>query len=474
MGQRMKSKRFEDSISSRFLINVIDVVLLCVGFFLAHYAFLHSGQNYVTMPETQRNLVIAVLCYVPVAAFLPPVALRRVTGTDRIARNVFLTTTMHFILFLVVNFLLKTNHIPRGYLLSIYAIYTLLMLVERIAMFRYIKKVHNNGFSLARVLLVGNGEEMRELYFDLKTTTYGLDIEGLFATDIEKNLPEGVKLKGVPSQALPYLEKNADSIDAVYCSMASLNREDARALFSFCENNMIRFFMVPVYVNLTRRHMVNTQVGNSFVLAPREEPLRSFGNRAMKRTLDLVVSTIFLLTLFPIIYVIVAVVIKCQSPGPVFFRQKRNGLYGKEFYCYKFRSMHVNADADKVQATENDPRKFPFGDFMRRANIDELPQFINVFVGNMSLVGPRPHMLAHTEEYRKIVNRYMVRHWVKPGITGWAQVQGFRGETRYLSQMENRVHADIWYVENWSFWLDVRIIASTFFKTLLHKEENAY
>ena len=111
---------------------------------------------------------------------------------------------------------------------------------------------------------------------------------------------------------------------------------------------------------------------------------------------------------------------------------------------------------------------------MRRANIDELPQFINVFVGNMSLVGPRPHMLAHTEEYRKIVNRYMVRHWVKPGITGWAQVQGFRGETRYLSQMENRVYADIWYVENWSFWLDVRIIASTFFKTLLHKEENAY
>ena len=453
----MKSKRFEDSVSSRLLINVIDVVLLCVGFFLAHYAFLHTELNCVPMSDTQRNLVIAVLCYVPVAAFLPPVALRRVTGTDKIARNVFLTTTMHFILFLVVNYLLKTNHIPRGYLLSIYAIYTLLMLVERIAMFRYMKKVRNNGFSLARVLLVGNGEEMRELYFDLKDTTYGLDIEGLFATDIEKDLPEGIKLKGVPSQALPYLEQNADSIDAVYCSMASLNREDARALFSFCENNMIRFFMVPVYVNLTRRHMVTTQVGNSFVLAPREEPLRSFGNRAMKRTLDLLVSTIFLLTLFPIIYVIVAAVIKCQSPGPVFFR-----------------SMHVHADADKVQATENDPRKFPFGDFMRRANIDELPQFINVFVGNMSLVGPRPHMLAHTEEYRKIVNRYMVRHWVKPGITGWAQVQGFRGETRYLSQMENRVHADIWYVENWSFWLDVRIIASTFFKTLLHKEENAY
>ena len=111
---------------------------------------------------------------------------------------------------------------------------------------------------------------------------------------------------------------------------------------------------------------------------------------------------------------------------------------------------------------------------MRRHNIDELPQFINVLMGSMSLVGPRPHMIAHTEEYRKIVNRYMVRHWVKPGITGWAQVQGLRGETRNLIQMRKRVHADIWYVTNWSFWLDVRIIARTLLQTLLNKEKNAY
>lgn len=246
------------------------------------------------------------------------------------------------------------------------------------------------------------------------------------------------------------------------------------ALYTFCENNFIRFFIVPMFANLTRRYMATNQVGSSFVLSPRQEPLHSMGNRAIKRTLDLLVSSVFLATLFPIVYTIVAAIIKCQSPGPVLFRQKRTGLYGNEFYCLKFRSMHVNADADKVQATENDPRKFPFGDFMRRHNIDELPQFINVLMGSMSLVGPRPHMIAHTEEYRKIVNRYMVRHWVKPGITGWAQVQGLRGETRNLIQMRKRVHADIWYVTNWSFWLDVRIIARTLLQTLLNKEKNAY
>lgn len=470
----MGKRHFEESLSSRLLVNVVDIVLLCVSFFLTHYVLMHAGQEGVPMDFTQRYLVIAILCYMPVAAFLPPIALRRVCSSDRIASNVFVTTTVHFVLFLLVVYLLRVNSVPRAYFLGVYAVFTLMLLVERVSMFKYMTSVRRNGANLARVILVGNGEEMRELYYDLKNTTYGLDIEGLFADPVEKALPEGVELKGTPSQAIDYLKENANHIDAVYCSMASLDREKALELYSYCENNIIRFFMVPVFVNLTRRHMVTTQVGGSFVLAPREEPLRNMGNRAMKRALDLVVSSIFLLTVFPIIYVIVAAIIKCQSPGPVFFCQKRNGLYGKEFYCIKFRSMHVNADADKVQATEHDPRKFPFGDFMRRANIDELPQFINVFLGSMSLVGPRPHMLAHTEEYRKIVNRYMVRHWVKPGITGWAQVQGFRGETRYLSQMENRVHADIWYVENWTFWLDVRIIASTFFKTLLHKEENAY
>ena len=162
--------------------------------------------------------------------------------------------------------------------------------------------------------------------------------------------------------------------------------------------------------------------------------------------------------------------IKITSSGPIFFRQKRNGLNNKEFWCYKFRSMKVS---DTLQATLNDPRKTKFGDFMRRTNIDELPQFINVLLGDMSIVGPRPHMLKHTEEYSKIINKYMVRHFIKPGITGWAQVTGFRGETRELEDMEGRVKADIWYMEHWSFLLDLYIMYKTV-ANVLHKDKQAY
>ena len=214
-------------------------------------------------------------------------------------------------------------------------------------------------------------------------------------------------------------------------------------------------------------------IGSVPILRLHEEPLSSFENRMIKRTFDFLFSLLFLCTLFPVIFLIVSAVIKTTSPGPIFFKQKRNGLNGKEFWCYKFRSMKVNKDADKVQATINDPRKTKFGNFMRKTNIDELPQFINVLLGDMSIVGPRPHMLKHTEEYSQLINKYMVRHFIKPGITGWAQVTGFRGETRELSQMEGRVKADIWYMEHWTFMLDLYIIYKTV-ANALRKDKQAY
>ena len=149
------------------------------------------------------------------------------------------------------------------------------------------------------------------------------------------------------------------------------------------------------------------------------------------------------------------------------------GTSPRDIDCYKFRSMHVNSDADRLQATEDDPRKFPFGDFMRKTNIDELPQLWNVLIGDMSIVGPRPHMLAHTEQYDKLIQKYMVRHFVKPGVTGWAQVTGFRGETRELWQMEGRVERDIWYIQYWSLRLDLRIIWLTV-KTIFKRDKKAY
>lgn len=157
----------------------------------------------------------------------------------------------------------------------------------------------------------------------------------------------------------------------------------------------------------------------------------------------------------------------------MFFKQRRTGLYGKEFDCYKFRSMKLNQEADLKQAQKDDPRITKIGRFIRRTNIDEIPQFFNVLKGDMSVVGPRPHMIKHTELYSSIIDRYMVRHLVKPGITGWAQVNGYRGETKTAEQMEGRVRKDVWYIENWTFLLDLKIITVTVLN-MFRGEKNAY
>ena len=209
------------------------------------------------------------------------------------------------------------------------------------------------------------------------------------------------------------------------------------------------------------------------LLAVRREPLQAAYNRALKRTFDILFSLGILLTIYPILYVVIGILIKATSPGPIFFKQKRTGLCGQEFECYKFRTMRVNADADKLQAAKDDPRKTRIGDFLRRTNLDEFPQFINVLRGEMSVVGPRPHMLKHTEQYSALIDKYMVRHLVKPGVTGWAQVTGYRGETKTLEQMEGRVKRDVWYIENWSFFLDLKIIVVTILN-MSKGEKNAY
>ena len=220
-------------------------------------------------------------------------------------------------------------------------------------------------------------------------------------------------------------------------------------------------------IDLKREFLDNIEIFTTYD-NPLERPL----NKLVKRIFDIVFSIIFLIPtalIFPFVWLI----IKIQSPGPLLFKQARTGIDGKTFNMLKFRSMHVNDDADKVQATKDDPRKYPFGNFMRKSNIDELPQFINVLRGDMSIVGPRPHMLAHTKQYSELIDKYMVRHFVKPGLTGWAQVTGFRGETKELWQMEGRVKRDIWYMEHWSVWLDIRIIWMTI-KTIFIHDKQAY
>ena len=192
----------------------------------------------------------------------------------------------------------------------------------------------------------------------------------------------------------------------------------------------------------------------------------------VKRAQDIIISCVALTLLSPLL-VIIAIKIKLSSAGPVIFKQRRYGLCGKIINIYKFRSMNCQEDGAIVkQATPKDPRITPFGAFLRKTSLDELPQFFNVLQGRISVVGPRPHAIAHNEKYKKLIPQYMERHLVKPGITGWAQVNGWRGETNTLKKMEQRVYHDLYYIKNWSFWLDIKIIFLTLLKGF--SDKNAY
>jgi len=255
----------------------------------------------------------------------------------------------------------------------------------------------------------------------------------------------------------------------IYFTLSGHNQALQRVI-KIADDNVAEFYYVPQLPRTLTRGMEYHNIGHIPVLSIRRNPLKSSLNRGIKRAFDIVFSGTFL-CVYPLIYIPVAIAIKLSSPGPVYFKQERTGYLGKSFVCYKFRTMKVGASSD--QATRVDPRKTRVGDFLRRTSLDELPQFINVFKGEMSVVGPRPHMLAHTEIYTQLVDSYMLRHAVKPGITGWAQVNGYRGLTDELWKMERRVEHDMWYIENWNFFLDLKIIVRTVFNAI-HGEQNAF
>ena len=234
---------------------------------------------------------------------------------------------------------------------------------------------------------MGDGSNMVELYEEMTADpTSGFRVVGYFAEHPSDNYPKECRYLGTPQEVIPYLKKS--KAEQLYCGLASSHSKEIMPIISYCENNLIHFYSVPNVRNYLKRRMHLELIGSVPVLDIRQEPLAQPENRLAKRLFDIVFSLLFLCTIFPIIFIIIGLAIKITSPGPIFFKQKRSGEENKEFWCYKFRSMRVNKDSDKVQATLNDPRKTRLGNFMRKTSIDELPQFINVLLGDMSVVGP--------------------------------------------------------------------------------------
>jgi Undecaprenyl-phosphate glucose phosphotransferase len=287
----------------------------------------------------------------------------------------------------------------------------------------------------------------------------GVRVKGVFAdSNISFEIKENIQSGGLDEFEAFVID---NEIDEIYYTLPLTYTKKITELVNFCDKNMIRFKVVPDFRGFLFKRVNIDFFDDVPVVTLREEPLTDFINRVMKRLFDLAFSSLVIVFILSWLYPIIAILIKLSSKGPILFKQVRSGVDNEEFICYKFRSMTQSDNADSKQATKGDARITKMGAFLRKSSLDEFPQFMNVFMGNMSIVGPRPHMLVHTEEYSTLINKYMVRQLVKPGITGAAQVRGYRGETKELKDMEGRVRLDVWYIENWSLAVDINIIFQT-------------
>ena len=454
-------------------IMLVDIILLIAVILSVYYI---EGLYYHPKIASIGNLPALVAIFV--ASFLasysiyPALIQKRIVKSEDVAKRV---TTTCLLMFLFVSMLLQlirgNSTFPRSFLLTVVIIYTPLLFAERLSVRKVFTILRSNKRNTKNVILIGNEKSVYNVYKTLSNPEYGYNIKGIFY-DGETEFEEFVRMRlGGIRDIYEWLMSN-DGINEIYGYIPAEEHDMINLIGKFADNHLIRFYYIPM-IDVFGSKISMEFIDSTPIIAKREEPLDKPINKILKRTFDILVSATVLILIFPWLFTFVAIMIKIKSPGPIFFKQKRTGIDGKDFMCYKFRSMKVNNDADKVQATKDDPRKFPFGDFMRKTNIDEFPQFINVFMGDMSIVGPRPHMLLHTEEYSKLINHFMVRHLAKPGITGLAQVTGFRGETRYIDQMEGRVRKDIEYIENWTFFLDIKIMVKTV-TNMFTGEKNAY
>ena len=398
--------------------NRLILLLIIAGDFVVLWVLLYFLIDAIPLSEgwdKEKGRAFWVVCtfaFVVAEYLFPSVIHERVVGANDILRRSTMLVATHTLLSYL---LLRAIHFMSRFGWQLFAM-GIVMLVC-IILLRFIerwlvKKLRQSGYNTRSVTLVGEDKELLCLYHKLKSNpTYGYRVSHIYG-GMEGLTPDG-SIRDF--EALLSRPDDLQLGDEVYLCVPRKERDLIERTVRLCDHRVAKFYYLPTAeekLNLQPILIDDIGVMTTYT-SPLEEPL----NRLLKRLLDIVFS---ILCLIPsaLLLPFIVLAIKRQSPGPVFFRQLRTGIDGRDFYCYKFRSMHVNSDADRLQATKDDPRKFPFGDFMRKTNIDELPQFWNVLVGNMSIVGPRPHMLAHTEQYDKLIDKYMVRHFVKPGITG--------------------------------------------------------
>ena len=446
-----------------------DVFFINVAFILTYYIKFGT----IDFSDKYRFLfIIFNAVWILVALMLKLYELNRIRRLDRILYNLFKAFIFNAFIISAILFSLKASEFSREHLYATYLLLFGLIMFWRYLAIQMIKMYRKSGYNYKRVVVIGGGDVAKQLHtYFTSDDVLGIRVKGIFSDN-----PLSFPIKGnIKHDKIEIFKEFSlrNNIDEVYYTLPLTHTKKIKDLVDFCDKHMIRLMIVPDFRGFIFKR-VNIDFFNDVpVITLREEPLTDFVNRVTKRVFDLVFSFAVIVLILSWLYPLIAILIKLSSKGPILFKQVRSGVDNEEFLCYKFRSMTQSDNSDTKQASKGDARITKIGAFLRKSSLDEFPQFINVFMGDMSIVGPRPHMLLHTEEYSALINKYMVRQLVKPGITGVAQIRGFRGETKELEDMEGRIRLDVWYIENWSLSLDINIIFQTIW-SIFKGDEKAF
>lgn len=451
---------------------LIDCITLVVAFLVSWYIRIASGL--VELEEWHlsfKEFLIPFLIMIPV--YLIIYNFKRLYNSERMMFvsneiwNIVVSNVIGIIVFIGVLFITRQIHYSRRFLFIFFIVSTILTSLERVLFRKLLRKLRKKGYNKKYTIFIGYSSSTDKFY-DLikKNKHWGYSVCGIF--DDYKTEYEELNYLGKIDELEDYLEKNRD-VEEIIITLEMREYDKLKGIIEACEKMGVRAQIIPSYTKYFPAKPYVEEIGGVPLINLRYIPLDNIVNRFVKRTMDIVGSIIALVLTSPIMLV-VAIMIKLTSKGEVIFKQERIGLNKKPFIMYKFRSMKVQDSEEEKQGwtVKNDSRKTKIGTFIRKTSIDELPQFFNVLKGDMSLIGPRPERPQYVEKFKDEIPKYMVKHQVRPGITGWAQVNGWRGDT----SIEKRVECDIYYIENWSFIFDVKIIILTFIKGFVNK--NAY
>ncbi|HOF00319.1 MAG TPA: undecaprenyl-phosphate glucose phosphotransferase [Spirochaetota bacterium] len=444
------------------LLALVDLLVLLASFYISNFIV---TRNIFTF-SFKETIIILILVFV----FFIALERSEFSHTYRFKPfRVILKNIFRLLIYMISSFylliLFDIFKFENKFVLCYITLVLSFVFIERMFIKLALTILRKKGFNFRNYLIVGAGQVGLNFYRKVVSSNeLGIRIVG-FLDDNEEFLnaddPEYTDaIKGLLLGKTDKIETilKTMALDNVVLALPMYAEQKIVNITNLCEKYGVKAELIPDYFKIITANPSIRQIKGYPLIGIRNIPLENMYNRFVKRLCDIILSGAALIVLSPL-FLIITIGIKLTSKGPVFFKQKRTGFKQKDFEIIKFRTMLINDEADTKQATKDDPRKTKFGDFLRKYNLDELPQIINILKGEMSIVGPRPHMLAHTEEFYQKYDKYLVRHWVKPGLTGWAQVNGWRGD----SDIGIRVRYDIEYIENWSLFFDLKIVFLTAF-----------